>query len=236
MSGELRMRFPVILMGTCCLILAASGVSYGVPYLQLDISDGTYDPLTETIFSTTNPATLYALVDSTSSEFNSSDTFYISAAVSPKLEDFALDLGYFEFAGERIDVTAEMVYGTAPIEELKKELPTHDIFPTWFTERSFDLEFAGKAAEYNSQDSPGGLVASTSGTLYYEDFAVDITGLADGYAIHFDLYTKNDDGTIAKFAPFSHDVQMVPVPGAMLLGSLGLSVSGWLLRRKRELA
>jgi len=37
--------------------------------------------------------------------------------------------------------------------------------------------------------------------------------------------------TIDKFAPFSHDVTHAPVPGAVLLGLLGLCVAGVKLRK-----
>ncbi len=66
-------------MVASCLFWSAS--AFAVPALQLDISDGIYDSGTETVVSTSNLFTLYALLDPAQSD--STGTFYISAAVLP---------------------------------------------------------------------------------------------------------------------------------------------------------
>ncbi len=64
----------VLLWGTAAL---------AVPYLQLDIVDGVYDPVTETTIATTNPFTLQALIDPLSSQYVEGADYYLSIAVFP---------------------------------------------------------------------------------------------------------------------------------------------------------
>ena len=55
--------------------------------------------------------------------------------------------------------------------------------------------------------------------LYIEEFLLDTAGLAAGFGLHFDLYNietklwqSQTDIVVNKFAPFSHDAEMIPVP------------------------
>lgn len=225
-------------------------MSFALPFLQLDVSNGVYDDATETVFATDNVFTLKALVNPKNAAFSFDQTYYISAAISPQVTQGA-DLGVFKVNDQTIRATEDMIYGTAPIDILTKhqDLPGHGIFPTYFTEFAFALDPTQTTAAYNSQDDPGGVTdADVSITLYYLNLTTDITGLAEDYSIHFDLYTKNEDGSIAKFAPFSHDAQSSPVewsvpvvengfatvpePKALLLLGCGLS---WILCFSRNL-
>jgi len=202
------------------------------PYLQLDAYPAAYvGGEEESIVSTELDFTLYALVNSKKGPVGGS--FYIAAALAP-LDPVVppdADLGSIYLDGVEISVVSGMEYGIPA----KEDMPSHGTYPTYYYEHEFTLKLdpAKTTALYNSQDVDldGPLSVVGGESLYFEDFEVDATGLAHGFMIHFDLYTKNADGTLADKAPFSHDVLAMPVPGAVLLGILGLGAAGMKLRK-----
>ena len=67
-------------------------------------------------------------------------------------------------------------------------------------------------------------------------FAVSVSGFS---WVHFDAYGYDvyDDGTEVlvgtwDISPGSHDATFIPTPGAVMLGSIGVIIVGWLRRRK----
>jgi len=228
-----------------CLLFVGGSTAVAEPYLQLDADPAIYLGVpVESILATEAEFTLYALVNSNDSAFNLTETFYLSAAVTPRQDEIdpAPDLGSFVLGSLTIDVTGDMVYGTPPLDvDLDpKDLADHGIFETYYYEQPFTLDPAKTTGLYNSQDTPGG--PSVAGSdLYYQDFEVDVSGVASGYTIHFDLYTMKTIerqgelvNVIADFAPFSHDLETVPTPGALMLGVMGIGMVNSFLRRKRS--
>ena len=226
-----------------CFLHVAGDTVLAIPYLQLDADPAEYIAGDEESIVTTDlQFTLYALIDSTS-EFFDDDTFYISAAIvpDPGESDPVPNLGSYTFGDNTpIDIVGDMKYGTPPIEAYlqSKDLPSHGIYETYYHEYSFKLQdiLNNTATPYNSQVIQGGPTYNPTGTLYYQAFDVDVSGLIHGYAMHFDLYTNKWDekkGTyvIDNFAPFSHDVLSAPIPGAVILGILGLGLAGIKLRK-----
>ncbi len=178
--------------------------AYAIPSLQLDVTPGFYNtaagsggmPTKETIVATGDSFTLSAYM--TPDGRNSLDQkYYISAALIPSPGNQGInpsgDYGTFQFGGVTID-TSSMLYGYPPIENLTSgtsvgwdcgDLPKHSIFPTYFTEIMFNFE-GGDVPSLNTQTGE-----PAAGTMFAENFDVDVSNILEGYAIHFDLYNEN---------------------------------------------
>jgi MYXO-CTERM domain-containing protein len=225
------------------LALALAGVSaQAIPNLQLGIKGATYVGGTEeTSVATTNPFDLWAFLNKGPNSTSVSDTYFISAALvrtdGGSVPNTSANLGSFKFAGVDYNVTGNMVYGNPPLETALdhqggSDLAPHGIFPTWFKEFSFTFDSNAKYVDLNTAPDPDDLTtpvdstlatlapfvgnANGNGYMYGQTFAVDVSNLAAGYAIHFDLYNSDvaacsvDNCTnfdIDKVAPFSHDAQ-----------------------------
>jgi hypothetical protein len=226
-------------MGWCIVSRVAA-----VPTLQLDIAGGTYEGSTETIIASQNPFTLQALFNTENGI--ASGTYYIAAAIIPKTENPpTTSFGSFSVNGVTYS-SANMTYGNPPaaITESSRDLQSHDIYDTHYVEIAFTFDTSKRATLYNSQDDPGGLQTDAAGALLFEDFDVDITGLAAGYQVHFDLYNLGTDKRgnliVDEFAPFSKDAQSGPTlnvadaSSTMILLGMGMMAVEGMRRRFRR--
>lgn len=245
--------------------VALTATSQALPVLQLDIGGGTYDPVTQSIVASSEQFTVHALVNTKSKKYAGLGGYSLSAAVIPQGTRQTDPFGSFtiswEQGGSAYSQTfsgANMFYGTPPIDAMDidsaeayqaftdwtptnyaGDLSSHSVFETVYGQIDFDFEAGNQAANYNVQNNPGGITPSNSGKLLYQNFNVDISSLAAGYTVHFDLFRANGPDII-QFAPYSHDAQSQPgtytnVPeggSTLLLLGLAAAALGYFKRRR----
>jgi hypothetical protein len=259
------------------ILFANAASALALPVLELDIRGGTYvttrdqnDPFhndTYTIVGQSDPFTLYAIgtpQGQTTASALLSDTWYISAAVSPMTGPPGGDLGYFTFNGSQVNVTSDMVYGKPPVEAIeslqgfdKGDLQGHEIYPTYFQEFQFQFSPTQRNDTYDSAQRAmtGGpdLTPSATGGSYYQAFTIDTSHLNPNYVLHFDLYNERvrscdaearalnggalgcTDVDINSFADFHYDAQSPPpVPEPMTMLLLGTGLAGGAFRKWRQ--
>lgn len=233
------MRTMTIMKTATATLLAICGLSaHAVPNLQLDIDGGFYVGGTEESVVTTDELFTLNAILTEDKKATLDQTYFVSVAVIPSLSETTPfpDVGTIVIDGAIYDVTGDMNYGTPPLDVAleSKDLPSHDIFPTYYLELEFQFDSLMETATYNVQDNPGGLDTSGTGS-FYQSFDFDISGLAEGYDLHFDLYNtalKKGDTVLGQFAPFSHDARTIPEPSVLAL--LGVGLLGIAFSRRKQ--
>ena len=243
-----------LVVAACLLAALAGSRAEAYPLLQLDIQNGTYETDSETIVANSLSFTLYAYLTPSpgTSAWQLSqllnETYYVSAAMAPKVPQPGADLGTFSFNNTTIAATSDMVYGNPPLESYlggtaerdSGDLAKHDIYDTYFKEFSFKFNPLNRAVAYDTALATGsGPTLSSSGGMYFMAFTVNTAALNPAYQIHFDMYSevikRGGDLDVKYFAPFSHDAQsmLLPEPGSLFLLGTGFAAlaSGHLRRR-----
>ena len=237
------MMLRALILGVGLLAMSARAEAY--PLLQLDIVGGTYDPITQTTISGGPDFTLIALLTPKATDNLAallSDTYFISAALMPKVGPAHSSIGNFSWNGANYDATGDMTFGTPPMEGIEANFDAGDfndpnIFPTFFSEFAFQFSFDQRAvAKYVPQDA-GGITptSATANISYYQTFNIT-TSLTGNNVLHFNLYDTYikrcaRDGSCAMDIDIEHaaplyadaeSVNSVPEPTAAALVSLGL--------------
>jgi len=254
-TGEVEMRTVSKILGAIAVLLITASPASAIPTLQLDISGGTYVPEAPragqpggTTYANADSFTLYGYLVADDNN-TLTDTYYISAAVVPKVDESA-NLGSFTYDAELVNVTGSMTYGTPPVETYTGtpdwDLAGHGIFPTYYKEFEVGFSETDFVQAYDVA-GPGEFSTYTDGVkMYYVAVEIDTSAIRGAYSIHFDLYntTLKTSGKSAgdeyvangSFAPFSHDAESrVPEPGTLYLLGSGLIGLG-LLRRGKNVA
>ncbi len=107
-----------------------------------------------------------------------------------------------------------------PLHDDVSDFLVYDIGPFGSVERIRDYN-ADPCETYDPCAPP----SNTLGEL--RTFTVEVEGFS---WVHFDVYGLAD--TDWRISPGSHDVTFIPAPGAVLLGSVGIGIVGWLRRRR----
>lgn len=238
--------------------LLATGMAFGgsvfspafaLPDLQLDILGGTYDKVDESVFSNQNAGEVFAYCQNSNKVDCLNQNFFLSIAIIDNNGDSVgagTDFGSFDFGGTTYS-SSGLTYGTPSAGT--DTLGSHGIFDTLFKE--IDVQFAPNQTRsgINVEDDPGTNPLANSGSdLYYKGFNFNVSGLAQGYRLHFDLYNKvegnkPDSLVIGSPAPFSHDayiqatngggdVEKTPEPGTT--AALGLLALGSVIALKKR--
>ncbi len=218
-------------------ILMTVPVAYAVPDLQLFIDGATYDWGTQTWITTSGEFDLYVI-----SANNSKTDVIVSMAIAPNDNpaDVELDItGPYSKLSQWTD-------GYAPIDYVPdswnghSDLPRHGIYPTWYREMHTGdygtIQNVGDVQpnQYGNFWNPASGEGNANRRGQVKSFHFATGGIFTG--IHFDAYTYNRDGSIDKFAPFSHDAGMnvVPEPATIALMGVGLMGIGLAAFKRRK--
>ena len=221
--------------------LMLPAVALAIPALQVDcFEDGSrcdyVDGEEQSLIATQTNFTITAMAtpngrlsddEILTNEEIQSNTFFLAVALTGVTEGTVLSsLGSLTIDGVSTLISdLGFVWGTPPGTD--PEIPGHSIYETWYMMLEFNFTANPNCDTVNVQTLD---VGETLGS-YCVDFTFDMSGLAEGVQLHFDLLGYNDKGKLV-VAPFSHDAgTQVPEPGTLSLLGLGLLMIGFSRRK-----
>ncbi len=215
------------------VMLVAVPAAFSFPVLQLYIDGANYDAASETWVTTASSFDMYVIGNAVMNDVMVSMALDLDQAINPN-GDVSVNV-----QGTKTGITdySSWTYGYAPLsfdpaswDGGNDDLQTHGVYPAWFSEFNagdFSLVGAIEDIQPPSTWNPtmGYLPSGNPHLGQIRKYSINVTG---GIGVHFDAYTLNADGSIDKFAPFSHDAgtSPVPEPASMLLFGLGIAGAG----------
>jgi hypothetical protein len=241
-----RNRFFVIGSLVGLLVFVAAGAANAIPSLQLGPGLGTEEDWTYvngadgTWVTDSNPFKLLATANASKDlggqggyawrDSGSPQWAYLVVSAVPGLDSDPFGITIFNDDGA---ITVKTSGSELPLSGF----PPHGPFPTYFEIYEFQFD-VGDGVKDIFDTQPGEL---GSGRGFVETFDITVDFMADSVeGLHFDLFTIKDLGQLTdssqvnRVAPFSHDAQFVPEPGAIVVFSVGLLIAGGALRRGRR--
>jgi hypothetical protein len=194
-----------------------SSSAFAVPALTLYSPDATYDFSTQTWVVGSGNFELWLIAANTDTKPLYGVRIVAALGYGESPADGALTIGSTTF------MSSDYYYGIPPSAPDSGSYPPHGIYPTDYVE--FYVGDILDAPETVMDMQPGG-----GGTAPGKIFKYQVSTTYS--MVHFDGYGYYDPYHF-KFVPNSHDVEVVPEPGTMLLFGIGL-IGGGLLRRKKK--
>ena len=136
-----------------------------------------------------------------------------------------------------IDRYSETSFFFPPGANFNSHYPLQDGVSDFLVYDLFSFADLGEAIyDYNADNDGSDEFELTGSTGQVKEYTVTVSGFS---WVHFDVYgleSKDIDHKEWKsswdMSPGSHDVTWIPAPGAILLGSIGVGLVGWLRRRR----
>ena len=221
-----------------------SATAQAIPVLQIYIEGSVYDSVTETWVlapsSSVDTIRLWTIgnVDGPGGAGAITDVKLAIAYDSGLTPTFTLTPGTTDGYGGWVDPTTPSAPthlqtatdGSAPLLGNGTSLPSHGIYGAGTYWQEFGLgDFTETTSSLADMIDTFPVPAGLGGHInVYELGIADAPGNA---VFHFDLYNSILASGHAKFAPFSHDAAVVPLPGATVLAAIGFVCVGFVRRR-----
>ena len=207
-------KFLLAILSSVLLVPQA----FALPALQLYSPSATYDFGSDTWIVGSGDFELWLIAAKT--DVKPLYNIRIVGALDP--ENIPLD-GALTIGGTTFSAS-DYHFGIPPLAPDSGSMPPHGIYPTNFVE--FFVGDVLDAPEIVMDMQPG-----EDGTGMGKIFKYQVNSTYD--YVHFDAYGYYDPYKF-KFAPFSHDLEIIPEPATILLLGTGLIGGSLLRRRKRQ--